>query len=72
MPLINNRLDQNRHALDSAVTSSYRSRFTFDPDAVVQLKHKIAGQNDVIEVLGAQLRVYIADGTRCFSPCAPG
>ena len=62
MPLINDRLNQNRHVLDSAVTSSYRSRFTFDPDAVVQLlKHKIAGQRDVIETLGAQLRVVKAD-----------
>lgn len=72
MPFINDRLDQNQRQFEQSSplptsASGYKSRFTFDPDAVVELlKRKIAGQRSVIDALGAQLRVVKAD------ICEPG
>lgn len=74
MPFINDLLDQNaeqnarlaREALEGRSPKpaqiAYSSRFTFDPNEVVELLHRrIAGQRKVIEALGAQLRVVKAD-----------
>lgn len=75
MPFINDLLDQNQRQVETAPASStastaaagYKSRFTFDPEAVVDLlRRKIAGQRPVIDALGAQLRVVKAD------ICEPG
>lgn len=73
MPFINDLLEQNRQqndreaAVPAPQATAYASRFTFDPDAVVDLlKRRIAGQRAVIDALGAQLRVVKAD------ICEPG
>lgn len=68
MPFSNDRLDPPlRESAAAPSTAGYPSRFTFDPDSVVRLlQRRIAGQRQVIDALGAQLRVIKAD------ICEPG
>lgn len=74
MPFINDLLSENRkHSLSFGTQETASriqappSRFSFDPDAIVALlKQRLAGQRDVIDALGAQLRIVKAD------LCEPG
>lgn len=74
MPFINDLLAENRtHTREAGSPvaadqpSALQSRFSFDPQAITDLlKQRLAGQREIIEALGEQLRIVKAD------LCEPG